>query len=212
MSRIAIATLQTPWDCKWSRFGRIHSARPDAQVEGLWVCVHGDGVRRPIDASTCETCPYWEYQYRCRFNHGSSPEVSVQSQGIPACPYESRAEKRLAIGTRVAVLALAVLLAGMGFVVLARPLAVPLTIILWMGALTSLWLEVRGRFNRRALGLCKVSGVGDGFQSAIPCEVNCSVPLTFLKVPTANNHLAHIRPSLSQAAGPRPPPPPPSSG
>ena len=64
MSRIAIATLQTPWDCKWSRFGRMHSARPDARVEGLWVCVHGDGVRRPIDASTCETCPYWEYENR----------------------------------------------------------------------------------------------------------------------------------------------------
>ena len=32
---------------------------------------------------------------------------------------------------------------------LARPLAVPLTIILWMGALTSFWLGVRGRFNRR---------------------------------------------------------------
>ena len=96
----------------------MHSARPDAQVEGLWVCVHGDGVRRPIDASTCETCPYWEYEVPlARFNHGSSPEVSVQSQVIPACPYESRAEKRIEIGTRVAALALSVLLAGMGFVV-----------------------------------------------------------------------------------------------
>ena len=152
MSRIAIATLQTPWDCKWSRFGRMHSARPDARVEGLWVCVHDNGVRRPIDASTCETCPYWEYEVPlARFNHGSSPEVSVQSHDIPACPYESRAEKRLAIGTRVAVLGLAVLLAGMGFVVLARPLAVPLTIILWMGALTSFWLGVWGRFNRRGM-------------------------------------------------------------
>ena len=39
MSTIAIATLQTPWDCKWSRFGRMQSARPDAPVEGFFVGV-----------------------------------------------------------------------------------------------------------------------------------------------------------------------------
>jgi hypothetical protein len=62
MSKIAIATLQTPWDCKWSRFGRMRSRGPNTAAEGLWVCVYGNAARRPIHASECETCPYWEYE------------------------------------------------------------------------------------------------------------------------------------------------------
>ena len=62
MSTIAIAVLQTPWDCKWSRFGRMRRAGADRPAEGLWVCVHGNAAGRPIDASVCETCPHWEYE------------------------------------------------------------------------------------------------------------------------------------------------------
>jgi hypothetical protein len=40
----------------------------------------------------------------------------------------------------------------MGFVTLTRPLAIPLTISLWMGAVTSFLFGVWGRFNRRGLG------------------------------------------------------------
>ena len=96
MSRIAIATLQTPWDCKWSRFGRMHSARPDALVEGLWVCVHGDGVRRPIDASRCETCPYWEFEPPLeRMRAQASPAISTEPRAVAAGPCVNHAEKRL---------------------------------------------------------------------------------------------------------------------
>ena len=101
MSKIAIATLQTPWDCKFSRFGRMRIARPDARVEGLWVCVYPDGVRRPIDASTCETCPHWEYEPPLeRLGGHSSSGTSVQAQGVVACSHHNRAEKRTEIGTR----------------------------------------------------------------------------------------------------------------
>jgi hypothetical protein len=62
MSKTATATLQTPWDCKWSRFGRMRATRT-APAEGLWVCLQADGsTRRPIAASQCETCPHWEYE------------------------------------------------------------------------------------------------------------------------------------------------------
>ena len=152
MSKIAIATLQTPWDCKFSRFGRMRTARPDARVEGFWVCVYPDGVRRPIDPSTCETCSHWEYEPPLERTGGhSKPDTSVRARGVVACPHHNPAEKRLEMGTRVAAFALAALLAGMGFVVLARPLAVPLTISLWMGALALLLLGVWGRFNRQGL-------------------------------------------------------------
>ena len=149
MSRIAIATLQTPWDCKWSRFGRMRSGRPDARVEGLWVCVFHNGVRRPIEASDCETCPHWVHRPICGPMGQAISQVTVESHAVAACPLENRAKRRLEVGTRVAAFALAALLAGIGFVVLTRPLAVPLTISLWMGAVASFFLGVWGRFNRQ---------------------------------------------------------------
>ena len=43
---IATATLQTIWDCRWSRPGHRLSGVEDAlQPESAWVCVH-DGNRR----------------------------------------------------------------------------------------------------------------------------------------------------------------------
>ena len=152
MSTIATAALRTPWDCKWSRFGRMHNARPDAPIEGLWMCVYHNGIRRPIQASVCETCPHWEYEPPLeRMRRQSSPKVSVESQAAAACPGVNQGEKRLEIATRVAAFVLAVVLAGLGFVVLTRPLAIPLTISLWMGALASFVLGVWGRFNRQGM-------------------------------------------------------------
>ena len=152
MSTIAIATPQTPWDCKWSRFGRRHTTSPNRVAEGLWVCVHGNGERRPIHESECETCPHWEYEAPyARLGQPSSCEVSAPSRVVTACPHLNRTERRIEVGTRVAAFALAVLLAGMGFVILTSPLAIPLTISLWMGAMTSFLFGVWGRFNRKGL-------------------------------------------------------------
>jgi hypothetical protein len=151
MSRIATATLQTPWDCKWSRFGRMRTTGPDTALEGLWVCVYGNAQRRPIDESECAACPNWEFDAPSGHTDVRRPKAdgSVQSMCVVACPHINRADKQLEIGTRVVALAIAVLLAGIGFVVLTRPLAVPLTISLWMGAAASFFLGVWGRFNRR---------------------------------------------------------------
>jgi hypothetical protein len=151
MSAIATATLQTPWDCKWSRFGRMHSRGPHRPAEGLWVCLH-DNARRPIDASECETCPYWEYEPP-RESVVARPNLrsGVQAPAVAACPRPNRAERRIEIGARIAAFALAVLLAGMGFVVLTGPLAIPLTISLWMGAVTSFLFGMWGNFNRRLM-------------------------------------------------------------
>ena len=94
MNTIATATLQTPWDCKWSRFGQMRSARPDARAEGLWVCVYPNGVRRPIDASECETCPYWEYESPIERTSQPRPDAPDQS-AVAGCPGVSRAAKRV---------------------------------------------------------------------------------------------------------------------
>ena len=151
MSRIAIATLQTPWDCKWSRFGRIHASR-SGPAEGLWVCVHPDDARRSIDPSECETCARFEYE--SPFFVPSERRLTstrAQKSFAAACPHPSRVEKRVDLGIRIVALALAAVFAATGFVVLTRPLAIPLTISLWMGALTCFLLGVWGNFNRRSL-------------------------------------------------------------
>jgi hypothetical protein len=138
MSKIATATLQTPWDCKWSRFGRIRSTNPAKPAEGLWVCVYNNTPRLPITASACETCPHWEYE-----------DPIARAAAVATCSPACQNEKRLEIGVRVAALVLAAVLAATGVAVLTRPLAIPLTIALWMGAVTSFLLGIWGNFNRR---------------------------------------------------------------
>jgi hypothetical protein len=62
MSATAIATLQTIWDCKWSRPGWRVSGLPDAlQPEPLWVCTRS-GRREGVSETVCEGCPFWEFE------------------------------------------------------------------------------------------------------------------------------------------------------
>lgn len=149
MSTIAIAPLQTPWDCKWSRFGRVH-ASADAPAEGLWVCLH-DGTRRSIHPLACETCAHFEYE--SPFFRPSEQRVTttIAQERVTACARLNRTEKRLEIGVRVVALALAAVFAGTGFVLLTRPLAIPLTISLWLCAAPCFLLGIWGNFNRKAM-------------------------------------------------------------
>jgi hypothetical protein len=154
MSRTATATLQTPWDCKWSRFGRMHASAL-AHAEGLWVCIYPGGTRRPIDVAECETCPHWEYEPPAVVNAArpAAPTTTHDRAAtvVAACRHCSRTEQRLEAGVRVAALMLATVFAATGFVVLTRPLAIPLTISLWLGALTCFLLGIWGNFNRSSL-------------------------------------------------------------
>jgi len=47
MARIAIATRQTAWECKWSRPGfRLAGIDEAQQPESVWVCVRTGQRRR----------------------------------------------------------------------------------------------------------------------------------------------------------------------
>ena len=60
MSHNGNATLQTVFDCRWSRPGYRVTGVPDhLQPESFWVCVRL-GERRDVSAEECESCPYWE--------------------------------------------------------------------------------------------------------------------------------------------------------
>jgi len=62
MAKTAIATLQTIWDCRWSRPGfRLSNVKESLQPEGLWVCVR-TGTRRSVSDAECATCPCWEHE------------------------------------------------------------------------------------------------------------------------------------------------------
>ena len=62
MPTIAIATLQTIWDCRWSRPARALFAVDDCKTDALWICVRPTAtvVRRPVTEEECEKCPHGE--------------------------------------------------------------------------------------------------------------------------------------------------------
>jgi len=153
MSRTAPATIHSPWDCKWSRFGRVHVSGPTAPAEGLWVCVYPDGTtRRTIDATECERCPNWEYDppAAAKAEEPAAPALTTTDTERVDARACTRTERRLEIGVRITVLLLAAIFATTGFVVLTRPLAVPLTISLWLGAAVCFMLGIWGNFNRQS--------------------------------------------------------------
>lgn len=62
MARTAVATLQTIWDCRWSRPGfRLSGVKEELQPESVWVCVRAP-QRRSVSAVECESCPHWEFE------------------------------------------------------------------------------------------------------------------------------------------------------
>jgi len=60
MARTQAATMQTIWDCRWSRPGyRLFGVGEHLQPEKLWVCVRA-GQRRNVTDEECEHCARWE--------------------------------------------------------------------------------------------------------------------------------------------------------
>jgi hypothetical protein len=60
MTRIALDTRKTPWECKWSRPGfRLAGLHESLQPESVWVCVRRKARRRLSD-TTCDDCPFWQ--------------------------------------------------------------------------------------------------------------------------------------------------------
>ena len=60
MATTRIATLQTIWDCRWSRLRyRVSSLEDRVPPETLWMCDRR-GERRGVTEGDCENCPHWE--------------------------------------------------------------------------------------------------------------------------------------------------------
>lgn len=142
MADTATAILHTPWDCRWSRFARRTAG--EGKKGGLWDCIR-TGERVPISEADYESCPFYEYR----------PPSEGLLDVVKACQRAATKERSASAvenGVRLSLFVLAVIFAACGFVVLASPLAVPLTISLWLGAAASLMLGVWGSFRRHADG------------------------------------------------------------
>jgi len=60
MAQTRIAVLQTPWDCKWTRYTLRPTRTPDQAIDPYqWLCVRERAPRR-VDELDCEGCPHWE--------------------------------------------------------------------------------------------------------------------------------------------------------
>jgi hypothetical protein len=150
MSSTAIATLQTAWDCRWSRPGhRVTGIEDRLQPETLWVCVR-DGDRRCISTEECEECPHWEADaaltVRVPVNIHFSDALSVAAPAAEEWPLPMTAGEFQAIGVRTVMVLIALGIIAVGFTFLTSPLAVPLTIAMWLGAGAIAGLAVFGRF------------------------------------------------------------------
>jgi hypothetical protein len=121
MARTAIAVLQPVWDCHWSRPGhRLTGVDDDVQPESRWVCVR-EGARRDLADGECETCSDWTLEDAL-----IAPAVATAAAAprvyAPPLLWASRA-------------VLAVIAAWMfviGFSLLTRPAAVPVTVLFWL--------------------------------------------------------------------------------
>jgi hypothetical protein len=139
MGDTANAILHTPWDCRWSRFAR----RAAGDQRSLWECVQS-GSPVAITEAACASCPHFEYEQPL--------EGARHLEKACARAAMERSTRIVQAGIRVTLLALAIVFAACGFVVLTRPLAVPLTITMWLGAAMAFMAGVFADFRRHADG------------------------------------------------------------
>lgn len=119
MAKTAVITLQAVWDCDWARL-----AYPVNRASDQWVCVR-DGAHRPTTEQECETCHFWEAK-----GETLDTVTAVEDTEIRFAPSGSATVKAL----RTVLLFNALVLFASGFVILTRPLHIPLTVALWLCA------------------------------------------------------------------------------
>jgi hypothetical protein len=125
MASVALVRLQPVCDCRWSRPGRRLTGVADAlQPESAWVCVR-EGGRRNISETECLTCPHSELDAAVSGTWG-------RSATLPRAAFSG--EQLLWSMTRVLLVLTAALFAAIGVVTLTGPVAVPVTVTLWLCA------------------------------------------------------------------------------
>jgi len=143
MARIAIATLQSGWDCRWSR--PDDHAGP-ASPRGESVVCDRTGVQRRVSLAECEACVHWELARQ-------APETVAMAAASLHEPVllthsPSLVARGLYLATWVAIIATAVLLVVSGLAILTTPLAIPVTVTLFLTAAALMGFACTGQLPR----------------------------------------------------------------
>ena len=145
------ATIQGPWNCRWSSPGHRITGLPDAvQPESVWMCAR-DGERRPVSDDECVQCSRWE-AFRTavapvavfRGPHSIFVEAPALVRRTPIT-----IEELAPAALQAVLVVIAILFVALGLAVLTSPMAIPFTIGLWLCAATLLGLAGFGRFSSK---------------------------------------------------------------
>ena len=144
------ATLQTAWNCRWSHPGhRITGLAEAVQPESLWVCAR-DGARRSVGDEECARCARWEPLATATAALAvfapSHSVLTVEHASVPVAPHLT-ADDVAQEGFRAVLVLIALAFFALGFAILTSPLAVPVTIGLWLIAAIPLGFAAFGRFS-----------------------------------------------------------------
>jgi len=129
MARIAIATLQNGWDCRWSR--PDDHAGPASSTGESVVCDR-TGVQRRVSLAECEGCVHWELAPHPTETVLLAATSLHEPRALPDPP--SLISRALYVATWMAIAGAAVVLIAAGLTILTTPLAIPLTVTLFLGA------------------------------------------------------------------------------
>jgi hypothetical protein len=119
------------------------------QPETRWVCVR-NGERQCISTEECEDCPHWEadpvltLRVPVAINFSTVVPTTCDVGAETVAPLTAAELQAIAVRTVMVLLALGVI--AVGFTLLTSPLAVPLTIAMWLGAAAIVGLAVFGQF------------------------------------------------------------------
>lgn len=144
---MATATVQTVWDCRWSRPGHQITGLSDAlQPEPTWVCVR-DGDRRAVCNAECACCARWEpIAQSAAIPMRFAPGAILAERVAETLPLPTPAELAHA-SLRALLVMLAVLFVAIGLTVLTTPGSVLFTVPMWLCGAAFLGLAVFGRFG-----------------------------------------------------------------
>jgi hypothetical protein len=146
------AILQTAWNCRWSHPGhRITGLAEAVQPEDVWVCAR-DGARHSVGDEDCVHCARWEPLAAAVAPPAvfalSHPVLAVADAPVAVTAPITADELALAAFRAVLVL-IAIAFLAIGVVILTGPLAVPVTVGLWLCAAIPLGFAAFGRFSRQ---------------------------------------------------------------
>jgi len=62
--KVAIATAQAAWECRWAREGGRLRPDPPGHPEDVWICIRPTvrGDRRAVTETECSSCPHWRVE------------------------------------------------------------------------------------------------------------------------------------------------------